>query len=248
MSLTAEPAAIATSTLPARRVVVADDTAFVRDRFRVALQSAGHIVSTVSSGAELLTLARQDREPIDLVVLDLRMPQAQGVAVVRALRGIQGFRAPIVVFSGTIANAQEVRELAALGVAGYINEYSAVQHIMPALAPHVFPDKYNRRASPRVILGISVSYRVGNSIGAALTLNVSNGGLAVRTTSPLDTGADAKVRLRLPGTSKDIEADCRVVWSDRRTGMGLRFTNVEHSDQAIVETFVKTHFFSNRKA
>ena len=34
-------------------------------------------------------------------------------------------------------------------VAGYINEYSAVQHIVPALAPHLFPDHYNRRSSPR---------------------------------------------------------------------------------------------------
>ena len=83
-------------------------------------------------------------------MLDLRLPQAQGVAIVRALRRIDGFRAPIVIFSGTIANAEEVRELGALGVSGYINEYSAVQHIVPALASHLFPDADNRRSSPRV--------------------------------------------------------------------------------------------------
>ena len=92
---------------------------------------------------------------------------------------------PILVFSGTIATADEVRDLAALGVAGYVNEYSAVQHILPSLAPHLFPDNFNRRGSPRVVLGIPVAYRFGNTIAAALTLNLSKGGVAIRTMSPL---------------------------------------------------------------
>jgi uncharacterized protein (TIGR02266 family) len=244
MSASAVPARVATHP---KTVIVADDTAFVRDRFRVALESTGHAVSTVSTGAELLARARR-KDPVDLVVLDLRLPQAHGVAIVRALRRIDGFQAPIVVFSGTIANAEEVRELGALGVSGYVNEYTAVQHIVPALASHLFPDDANRRSSPRVALGVSVSYRVGNLIAAAVTLNVSPGGIAVRTTSALETDTMIKTRFRLPGTGKDVDAEARVVWTDRRTGMGLRFTKVDPADQAILDDFVRTRFFSNRKA
>jgi two-component system chemotaxis response regulator CheY len=243
MSAHVAPHRVATAS---KTVLVADDTAFVRDRFRVALQSSGHMVTAISSGAELLRRVRQ-KDPIDLVVLDLRLPQAQGVAIVRALRRIDGFTAPIVVFSGTIANANEVRELGALGISGYINEYTAMQHIVPALASHLFPDNDNRRLSPRVALGVSVSYRVGNTIAAAVSLNVSTGGLAVRTTSPLEIGTALKARFRLPG-GKEIEAECHVVWTDRRSGMGWRFTKIDSTDQAALADFVRTHFFSNRKA
>jgi two-component system chemotaxis response regulator CheY len=236
----------ATSTVN-KAVVVADDTAFVRDRFRVALESSGHRVTAVGCASELLTLVRR-KSPIDLVVLDLRLPQAQGVTLVRSLHRIEGFQAPIVVFSGTIANADEVRQLGTLGVSGYINEYSAVQHIVPALASYLFPGSDNRRSSPRVSLGVSVSYRVGNMIAAAVTLNVGAGGLAVRTTSPLEEGSSVKVRLRLPGAPKEIDAESRVAWADRRTGMGLRFTAIHPSDQAMLESFVRTRFFTNRKA
>jgi uncharacterized protein (TIGR02266 family) len=238
----------ATAAVAAKTVIVADDTAFVRDRFKTALQSAGHRTSTVGTASELLAQIRGGSAQVDLVVLDLRLPQAQGVALVRALRGIDGFQAPIVVFSGTIANADEVRELSALGVAGYINEYSAVQHIVPALAPYLFPDHHNRRSSPRVVLGMSVAYRIGNTIAAALTLNISHGGLAVRTTNPLDAGTAVKVRFRLPGGTKDIDAEASVVWTERRVGMGLRFTRIESADQAAIDDFVRSHFFSNRKA
>ena len=237
------PALVAVKT-----VVVADDTAFVCDRFRTALEQAGHRAITVRTGADLLAQARQGGDQLDLVVLDLRLPHAHGVEVVKALRAIETLHAPIVVFSGTIASADEVRELSSLGVAGYVNEYTSVQHIVPSLAPHLFPDHYNRRSSPRVVLGIPVSYRFGNTIASALTLNVGHGGLAVRTTSPLESGTTVKVRFRLPGGRKDADAEARVTWVDRRTGMGLQFTAMDADVQASIDAFVQGHFFSNRKA
>jgi two-component system, chemotaxis family, chemotaxis protein CheY len=238
----------ATTTVSAKTVVVADDTAFVRDRFKAALEGAGHKALPVRSAAELLLRVRADLARIDLLVLDLRLPNANGVEMVRAIRKIDGGKLPILVFSGTIASADEVRDLAALGVAGYVNEYSAVQHILPSLAPHLFPDNYNRRSSPRVVLGIPIAYRFGNTIAAALTLNLSHGGIAIRTTSPLEQNTRARLRFRLPGSKKDIDAEARVAWSDRRVGMGLQFDKVSADDQGAIDDFVDAHFFTNRKA
>jgi uncharacterized protein (TIGR02266 family) len=237
-------------TVPAAKtVIVADDTAFVRDRFANALKGAGHTAVSVGSVSELLARLRRDAGQIDLVVMDLRMPHSGGVELVRELRKIENAKQmPVLVFSGTIASAEEVRDLAALGVAGYVNEYSSEQHILPALAPHLFPDNFNRRSSPRVTLGIPVSYRFGNTIAAALTLNISKGGIAVRTMSPLQQGSQVRTRFKLPGGRSEIEADSRVAWTDRRIGMGLQFEKVDPTDQAAIDEFIDQHFFSNRKA
>jgi uncharacterized protein (TIGR02266 family) len=239
---------MASTAVSAKTVVIADDTSFVRDRFRTALENAGHKAVAVKSAVELLARVRADLKDIDLIVLDLRLPHAPGVDLVRAIRKLDEGRLPILIFSGTIANAEEVRDLAALGVAGYVNEYSAVQHILPSLAPHLFPDNFNRRSSPRVVLGIPIQYRYGNTIAAALTLNLSHGGIAIRTTSPLDAGSKIKVRFRMPGSKRDIDAEGRVAWSDRRVGMGIQFETVEPDHQTIIDNFVDAHFFSNRKA
>ena len=141
---------MASAGLSAKTVVVGDDTAFVRDRFRTALEHAGHQVLVIKSAPELLARLDAESAALDLLVLDLRLPQSGGVEMIRAVRARDGGRLPILIFSGTIASADEVRDLAALGVAGYINEYSAVQHILPSIAPHLFPDNFNRRSSPRV--------------------------------------------------------------------------------------------------
>lgn len=239
------PATVTTT----KTVIIADDTAFVRDRFATALLGAGHSAFTVKSAAELLARVRADLARIDLVVLYLRLPHAGGVNLVRALRKIDADgRLPILVFSGTIATADEVRELAALGVAGYVNEYSALQHILPSLTPHLFPDNFNRRGSARVVLGIPVNYQFGNTIAAALTLNLSKGGLAIRTMNPLASGTKVRARFRLPASKHDINTESRIAWTDRRIGMGLQFEKVAPQDQAAIDQFIDQHFFSNRKA
>jgi len=239
---------MASTSVTTKTVVIADDTAFVRDRFRTAVETAGHKAIVVKSAAELLARIRADLDQIDLIVVDLRLPHAPGVDLIRSIRKLDDGRLPVLIFSGTIANADEVKELAALGVAGYVNEYSAVQHILPSLAPHLFPDNFNRRGSPRVVLGIPIQYRFGNTIAAALTLNLSHGGIAIRTTSPLENGAKIKVRFRMPGSKKDIDAEGKVAWSDRRVGMGIQFETVDQANQTIIDHFVDAHFFSNRKA
>ena len=237
-----------TTAASAKTVLIADDTAFVRDRFKSALESAGHRAVTVKSAVELLARVRADLAHLDLLVIDLRLPHASGVDLVRSIRKLDEGRLPILIFSGTITNAEEVRELAALGVAGYVNEYSAVQHILPSLAPHLFPDNFNRRGSPRVVLGIPIAYRYSNTISAALTLNLSRGGIAIRTTSPLDNAAKVRLRFRLPGSKRDIDAEGRIVWSDRRHGMGVQFEKVDAPDQTAIDEFVDAHFFNSRKA
>src|SRR5687768_7668100 len=138
-----------TASTAAKTVVVADDTAFVRDRFKSALERAGHTAYTASGAQELLARVKADLNRIDLLVLDLRLPGTSGLEMIRSIRAIDGGRLPILIFSGTIASATEVRALASMGIAGYINEYAAVQHILPALAPHLLLGGNNRRGSPR---------------------------------------------------------------------------------------------------
>ena len=52
----------------------------------------------------------------------------------------------------------------------------------------------------------------------------------------------------MPGSKRDIDAEGRVAWSDRRVGMGIQFETVDPANQTVIDHFVDAHFFSNRKA
>src|ERR1051326_7027207 len=109
---------MASTAVSAKTVVIADDTSFVRDRFRAALENAGHKAVAVKSAVELLARVRADLNEIDLIVLDLRLPHAPGVDLVRAIRKLDDGRLPILIFTGTIAKADEARDVAGLGADG----------------------------------------------------------------------------------------------------------------------------------
>ena len=224
-----------------KTVIVAAGAADVRDRFATALEGAGHRAIGVGHLPELLEALRSASDRVDLVVLDLGL-QDEAVDTIRAIKTLDP-KVPIVILSGSVRSAAEVRTLDDSGVDRYVNEHIAVQHILPSLAPQLFPDSFNRRTSVRVTLGIPVTLRFGESITAALTLNLGKGGLGVRTINPLDSGTKVAVRFRLPGSQQDVDAASRVVWYDRRSGMGLQFERVATHDQSAIDEFVDQHFF-----
>ena len=224
-----------------KTIVIADDRAPVRDLFQAALEHAGHRGVPIQSAAELLALVRVNSAAIDLILLDLQLPGDPGVGLVRSIRSIDAERPPILIFSGTVARAADVRELATLAVAGYVNEHSTPEHILSALVPHLFPDNFNRRGSPRVVLSLPVQYGFGDTVATAAALDLGRGGIAIRTTTPLEAGSKLTVRFRIAGSTGDVDAQGHVAWSDNRLGMGIQFEHVDATSQSLVDEFVDTH-------
>jgi CheY-like chemotaxis protein len=236
-----------TSSSTRKTVAVATDTAFVRDRFKTALDAAGPRAMMVKSVAQLLAHVRADCDEIHLVVIDLRLPPASGVDLVKRIRKLDGGRLPMLVFSGSVQSVEEVRELASLGVAGYLNEYSAAEHVLPSIAPHLFPDTFPKRENPRVVMGMPVSYRIGKTITAALAMDLSASGMAIHTHNPPVRGTVLKVKFALPGSKRELEAEAVVCWSVPKAGIGMQFTKVKTADQNLINGFVEAHFFRSAK-
>jgi uncharacterized protein (TIGR02266 family) len=231
----------------AKTVIIADDTAYVRDRFAAALSDAGHRPILAGTVPELFACLRGAGPRLDLLVIDLQLPGGKGMDLLKTIRE-GGCQAPMLIFSGTIPHARNVRELAPYQVSGFINEYTTPTHILSALAPHLFPDSFNRRASPRVALSVTVSLRVDNVIASAVSANVSKGGLQLRTMTPQPVGRRLRVRFRIPGGGREIDAEATVAWSDARSGMGVQFDRLDPQAQTELDEFVDRSFFSNRKA
>lgn len=219
----------------ARTILIAHRQAAVRDRFAVALADGRHTAIVSDSEAAATHAAGNPDQPLHLALVDLSLTEDR-VAFVHALRR-PAAAMPILVFAGSIATAADVATLAPLGV-GYINEHAATPQILPALAPHLFPDNFNRRSQTRVAIGVPISYRSGRTIAAAVTLDVGKGGLAIRTMNPLPKGTTVRVKFRLPGTPAEIDASGQVAWSDGKVGMGVQFDNVSVVDQEFIDAFV----------
>ena len=67
-----------------KRILVVDDEQIVRDSCARTLTDEGYDVRTVASGREALVACR-DEQPFDVMLTDLRMPDMDGMDVVRAV-------------------------------------------------------------------------------------------------------------------------------------------------------------------
>jgi CheY-like chemotaxis protein len=91
-------------------VLVAEDDDDLRGVLTTSLTRSGHRVIAARDGAE--ALAAVERERVDLLVLDLVMPNIDGFEVLARLKQSQkGVTIPVVVVSGTDRSATELQAL-----------------------------------------------------------------------------------------------------------------------------------------
>ncbi len=81
----------------AHRLLVIDDEAFVRDSLAAYLEDSGYVVDEAADGRQGLELF--ERNQPDVVLLDLKMPTMDGLAVLKVL-GNHPSDVPVIVISG----------------------------------------------------------------------------------------------------------------------------------------------------
>src|SRR5262245_62067575 len=218
-----------------KTILIAHQSAAVRDRFAAALADARQEYLVAGTDTTLKSTLSSGKVVIDLAILDLSLGRdADPAGFVTKVRNTGPRQIPVVVFAGSVTSASLVELLAAAGVRGYVNEHAEARHIMPSLAPHLFPDNFNRRAGTRVAVSLPISFRAGQTIAAAQTRDVGPGGVGVRTMEPLPAGTPLQLTLKLPGESRDLSSYGRVVWTDRRVGMGVQFDRLTPEVQALL--------------
>ena len=96
----------------AKRVLVADDEPLTAEIVALMLAYSGYEVVCAHDGAEALRHARELKP--DLILLDVIMPELEGIAVTRALRADPELcRRPVVLFSSADETEIEWREAGA---------------------------------------------------------------------------------------------------------------------------------------
>lgn len=67
-----------------KRILVADDEMSIRLLYSEELKEEGYDVITAANGKEALEIVA--REPLDLVILDIKMPEMSGIEVLRQIK------------------------------------------------------------------------------------------------------------------------------------------------------------------
>lgn len=115
------------------KILVVDDEEDLRRLLSDGLRLEGYQVAVASSGREALALVEQ--EPPDLIILDLSMPEMNGIETLKRMRE-RGVTAKVVILTA-YGTAEQVREAVALGVREFIGKPFDLDRLVRIVAEEV---------------------------------------------------------------------------------------------------------------
>lgn len=102
----------------ATSVLIVDDCKTTRQLVSLYLKPEGYSLVQAEDGLE--ALEKLARSPVDLIITDINMPRMDGVALTRALKEDDAYRAIPVIMLTTESSDKERHNGLAAGAAGYL--------------------------------------------------------------------------------------------------------------------------------
>ena len=105
-----------------------------------------------------------------------------------------------------------------------------------------------KRKNPRIETNIEIMFREAGSFIKSYMINVSKGGVFIKTPSPLPIDSPVNLQMQMPDDNETMEIKGCVVWSNPMgeknsfpTGMGIQFVNMKPEHEEKILVFVKKH-------
>jgi DNA-binding response OmpR family regulator len=224
------------------RILVIDDELSLRLVMRVILERAGHMVLDAADGREGLALWR--REPTDIVVTDLFMPEKDGYHVLMEMQHVATKPKIIAMSGGGQKGLLDWRASAlALGADRVLvkpfDERIFLITIQEVLTGHadgqdaVLPSRStDQRKFPRVPVSLPVYFGNGVIARSGTVLDLSREGCRIRCP---DAATDMKyfqVEIRLDEPHGTLTVDLAVKRWSRNEDLGVEFIRMESDHQA----------------
>jgi two-component system KDP operon response regulator KdpE len=237
------------------RVLVVDDEPQILRALRINLRVRDYEVHVAATGAEALEMA--GRYPPDLVILDLGLPDLDGVEVIQGLRGWT--KAPIIVLSGRADSVDKVEALDA-GADDYVTKPFGVEELLARMRAAV-----RRTGTPEDLPRIRLGSLVVDLAAKRVTRQAGDGGtqaedirltptewhllevllrnpgkllsrnqLLTEVWGPGYADATGNLRLYMAQLRRKLEPDpARPRWLITEPGMGYRYQPSPESEPAL---------------
>jgi CheY-like chemotaxis protein len=191
---------------------------------------------TVSSSAQAVILLKERR--YDAIFLDMNMPPPDGVEVTKQIRGSRFNRTTLVVI---LTGAEDKGLMARAFQAGanlFLFKPIDRTRLLRTLRVSSAQMDRERRRLQRVKVQCKVSVESDQGRFDCETLDVSMGGMFVRTNRILPVGSIINVELALPPTSQTIRVSARIVRVVGNEFMGFQIESIGKAESERLGGFL----------
>ncbi len=229
-----------------KKILITDDSEFFRTSIGNMLLGAGHLIGFARDGREAVEELSSDSKDYDLLLLDLKMPVADGFEVLKWINEKNRLgRPPVFVITGAYEASAVLERVKNLGAAAFLPKGAPKEHFIFRVNKLLYPDR-RQRSSPRILTNIPVEFTSDGTIHKGCIVNMSETGVFISTDSLSNPGDSIRMKFSIPGDDNVIMMEGRIVWISNLmgeeaifNGMGIQFTRCSADDRTRISSFVR---------
>lgn len=226
------------------KILVVDDAEAIIMCLSILIKRLGFEALQASNGTDAIRIARAEMPT--MIILDIRMPDMDGAAVLKALKADSTTAGiPVVMYS--VEGDSKRAECEALGCSDYLMKPATLKEVNGIIQKYCATSPQKRRESLRTSFNKTVQVTYQESVATLFAQNISEGGIYLSTLSPLPTGSAVKLAIPLEG-DRTVHVDGVVIYtidtgteaSGLEPGMAVRYNNLAADDEELISQEVKT--------
>ena len=233
------------------RILVIDDELFLRRLLRTILERAGHTVFDAPDGREGMALWH--REPIDVVVTDIFMPEKDGVQILMEMKNVATKSKIIAMSGGGQKGLLDWREAALkLGADRVLVKpfdertvLSTIQEVLTGQAggQDAVPQSRSteQRKFPRIPVSLPVYFGNGVIAQSGTVLDLSREGCRIRCPGLAPDVKYVQVEIRLDEPHGTLMVELAVRRWSRNGELGVEFIRMEPDQQALLLSVIRRY-------
>ena len=185
-------------------------------------------------------LARLSRSKIDALIVDCDLNGSS--QFLRELQNTETRSTPLVIMGGPHCQHRLDETGALFAFEKPISVEQAVRTL--SAARNLILD--GRLRYHRTGLEVPVSLRCkGRKAMDAYLVNVSQGGMQIRTQDRIESAKALQVSFELPGARTGVKAKAEIAWQDKRGNLGIRFVKLAKQQQRMLQLWLAQQYFAN---
>jgi CheY-like chemotaxis protein len=230
--------------MSAPKILLVDDTKLFLELEKNFLKLSPVHVLTASSGEEALEVARTEHP--DLIFMDITMPGMGGIACCATLKADTLLNTIPVIMVSSCGKEEDLEACKRAGCNDFLTK--PIDRKLFLDKARSFLDSIDRR-DVRVTCEAPVTFTVDGVSRSGVSFDLSNGGIYVSETRPVEEKSVVSLKLTLPDASAtSITAQGIVAWENgpgkRRKmtlppGFGVEFTAIAEADNKAIKSYVE---------
>jgi CheY-like chemotaxis protein len=227
-----------------KRILIVDDSETFLMYTTVLLHRMGFDkITSAKNGVEALKLLRILMP--DVILLDIKMPQMDGITVLRHIKDDENTSNIPVIMVTIVSDGNSIEDCKRLGCSGYLTKPVKVTELNDTLNKCISYEGGKRRKFLRTSFEKNVSVTHNGITEEHPAICLSEGGIYVRKRNPFNIGTEVEISLSLKddkilnlkgtviyirGLSGDVVRD--------QPGMAIEFKNVNEDASVMLRTYI----------